>query len=150
MDFGDMSRAEIRILLAEHGLNVLFPARMVHPRDGGVRGEVVLSGIEAERNHSLFDRLVELAQLIAAVPDTDPDHADVVVAWKRSIPTNVRVERRDIGSGDGFRERCLDGIESLFVHIPEKFEGGVDLCRIDKTHAIEGFKGRLCGPEFVD
>lgn len=150
VDLGDANRTEIRMLLAEHGLNVLFPARVVHPRDGSVGGEIVLSGVEAECNHPFFDRFVEPTQLVAGALDTDPDHADVVVARKRPVAAHVRVERRYIGGSDGVRERCLDGIESLSVHIPEEFEGDVDLCRIDEAHAIEGVERSLCGSEFVD
>ncbi len=99
--------------------------------------EVVVLGIEAERDGLALDRLVEPSHLRSPVTDPDPDDADVVEGGKDAQSTVFGLEGIDAGILDRGLEGGFEFGKTVLGNVAEKLHGDVALSGSGESEAVE-------------
>jgi len=144
-DLLDLSCPDVRIPVLDDLLDAFFPPGVVHPGDRRVWRELVLFGVETERDGFALDGLVQACQFFAALPDAHPDDADVVEVREDAETADRRPERSDAAVGDGPLERVGHRRHTPRIGVAEELQRDVRLCGIRRPEPARSLEQFLDG-----
>ena len=122
---------------------------MFHPGEGDVWREAVFLRVEAHRDGPVLDGLVELRQLVAALPDAEPDDADVPQVREHPQPAEFGGEGADAAVGDGPDQLVGQVVGAVLLDLAEELERDVGLPGVDEVQPVGPLELLLDRPDLA-